>query len=129
MSAKNMSLFQQMYKNISEQNYIDAFKDCDAGFTFQIMGKSKCAGKFNASTLTESYFLKQKSLSQNTISIEVHDVLASDLHATVLATVRLKKDNQSIEYRTVHVWRIQGGKPVAGYEYPRDLYQYDLIWS
>jgi ketosteroid isomerase-like protein len=47
----------------------------------------------------------------------------------VLATDKLTRNGKTLEYRTVHVWRIENGKPVAWYEYPRDLYQYDAIWE
>jgi ketosteroid isomerase-like protein len=61
--------------------------------------------------------------------VNVHDIMASDQHGIVLATEQLVRDGKSVELRTVHVWRFEEGKPVAWYEYPRDLYQYDAIWS
>lgn len=129
MKHAHTVLFEKLYADLTKGDFKSAFSLCDDKFTFQIMGKSKLAGKFDKSNFESGYLLKQKELSSGSIKTEIHDVLASDLHATILMTTKLTRQGQSMEYRTVHVWRIQGGKPVAGYEYPRDLYQYDAIWS
>jgi ketosteroid isomerase-like protein len=68
-------------------------------------------------------------LSGNTLKVETHDIMASDRHGLVLITDHLTQNGKKVEYRAVHVWRFEGGKPVAWYEYPRDLYQYDVIWG
>ena len=68
-------------------------------------------------------------LSGGTLKVEVHDILATDRYAVVLASDHLVRDGKNIQLRTAHVWRFENGRPVAWYEYPRDLYQYDAIWS
>ena len=90
---------------------------------------SKLAGKYTKANFAQDFAMKLQELSGGTLKIEVHDILASDLHATVLATDRLIREGKTIELRTVHVWRFEAGKPIAWYEYPRDLYQFDAIWS
>ena len=43
--------------------------------------------------------------------------------------LKFDKQGQTVEYRSAQVWRIENGKPVAWYEYLRDGYQFDAIWS
>jgi hypothetical protein len=102
---------------------------CSESMTFQIQGKSKLAGKMTRANFEKDYFAKIQELSGGTFRMELHDILASDLHATVLMTCKLTRAGKEHEYRSVHVWRWDADKPLAGYEYPRDLYQYDAIWA
>lgn len=102
---------------------------CSESVSFQIQGKSKLAGKYTRANLEKDFFGKMQELSSGTFRMELHDILASDLHATVLMTCKVSRGGKEHEYRTVHVWRWEANKPLAGYEYPRDLYQYDAIWG
>ena len=102
---------------------------CDDKMTFQIAGKSQLAGKYTKAAFAEELAPKLKKLSGGTFQSEIHDILTSDLHAAVLSTNRLTVNGKPVEYRAVHVWRFESGKPVAWYEYPRDMYQFDTIWA
>jgi ketosteroid isomerase-like protein len=97
--------------------------------TFQVAGRSPVAGKFTKTNFKDGFVEKLKSLSKATYQFQVHDVLASDLHGTVLGTVKFVANGTPVELRTVHVWRFENGQPVAGYEYTRDLYQFDAAFG
>ncbi|MCX9029481.1 MAG: hypothetical protein OIN86_15045 [Candidatus Methanoperedens sp.] len=56
-------------------------------------------------------------------------ILANDVHGVVLATHRLKRDGKPYEYKTAHIWRIRNGMFAEWWEYPRDLYLFDQVWS
>ena len=73
--------------------------------------------------------MKLMERSGGTLKVEIHDILASDRHAVALTSVKFLKNGQAVEYRSAQVWRIENGKPVAWYEYLRDSYQFDAIWS
>ena len=55
--------------------------------------------------------------------------ISAPSNAVALASVKFTKAGQTVEYRSAQVWRIENGKPVAWYEYLRDGYQFDAIWS
>jgi ketosteroid isomerase-like protein len=129
MKHPNAILLEKLYGDFSKGDLKAVLAACDDKMTFQVPGKSKLAGKFTKATFAEGFALKLHELSGNTFKIEVHDILASDQHAAVLATDRLTVGGKPVELRTVHIWRFESGKPVAWYEYPRDLYQFDTIWS
>lgn len=120
------------------KKFYDCFKKGDAQgmlalcpdeMTFQIPGKSPLAGKYTKATLAGQLLNRIHELSGGSFELEVHDITATEQHGLVLTTDRLMRNGTKHEYRSVHVWRIQNGKPIAWYEYPRDLYQYDAIWS
>jgi ketosteroid isomerase-like protein len=129
MKHTNVVLLEKAYSDFSKGNW-DAFLGVlPDQMTFQVSGKSKIAGKFTKANFVAGYAGQLQELSGGTFQTEIHDVMATDLHATVLATNKVTRAGKTIELRTVHVWRFQEGKPVAWYEYPRDLYLYDSIWS
>ena len=101
---------------------------CGDAMTFQVPGKSKLAGKYDRSTFG-TLIEKMRSLGDGTFTSDIHDITATDAHGMVLMTNTVTRNGKKHEYRAVHVWRIQGGRPIAWYEYPRDLYQFDAIWG
>ncbi|MBS1962685.1 MAG: nuclear transport factor 2 family protein [Bdellovibrionales bacterium] len=130
MSEKNQATVRAIYEAFGAGDYARALTFCDPKVTFQISGKSKLAGKYDATNFVSGLVAKWKELSGGQYKLEVHDVLASDRHAVALASVKFaRKNGETAEYRSAQVWRIENGKPVAWYEYLRDGYQFDAIWS
>ena len=37
--------------------------------------------------------------------------------------------DKTVKVSFIDLWRFENGKPLAGYEYPRDLYQFDAFWA
>ncbi len=128
-SLTHVPILQKFYADCARGDFAAALSECADGFTFQIPGKSPLAGKYTRATFASELRTKLQELSGGTYSFEVHDILASELHATVLMTERLTRHGKPAEWRSVHVWRFDGERPLAGYEYPRDLYQYDQAWG
>ena len=129
MKHPNAVLLSSVYAHFSEGNFQAVLDACSDSMTFQIAGKSKLAGKYTKDTFLTNFVVKMKELSGGSYKLEVHDILASDLHAAVLASSKLTTHGKTVELRTVHVWRFDHGKPIAWYEYPRDLYQFDAAWG
>ncbi|MBC7385392.1 MAG: nuclear transport factor 2 family protein [Cryobacterium sp.] len=127
--SKNRETIEAIYEAFSARDYDGVLKLCDPKVTFQIAGKSALAGKYDAGNFVSNLASKWNELSGGKFNLDVHDILASDRHAVALASVKFARGDQTLEYRTVQVWRIENGSPVAWYEYPRDLYQFDAIWS
>lgn len=129
MAHAHATLLEKLYSDFSKGDYQAMLDACSDQITFQVPGKSPLSGKYTKSNFVSDFVMNLLERSNKTLKIEVHDILASDRHAVVLASDHLVRDGKTVEYRAAHVWRFEGGKPVAWYEYPRDLYQYDAIWS
>lgn len=129
MKHQHAEVLKKFYSEFSSGNFQGAIDCGTETVTFQVPGKSRLAGKYTRDTFARELGTRLQELSGGTFKFEAHDILVSDLHATVLASCKLVRDGKTVELRTVHVWRFEDGKPLAGYEYPRDLYQYDAIWS
>lgn len=129
MKHPNVQVLESVYAAFSRGDMKSVLDACADNVTFQVQGKSPLAGKYTKANFTTDLAGKLMGLSDGTFKLEVHDILASDLHAAVLVSCKLKRGGKDHEYRGVHVWRFDHGKPLAWYDYPRDLYQYDAIWS
>jgi len=129
MKHPNVLILEQLYSNFSKGDIQAVLDACSDAVTFQVPGTSPLAGKYTKSNFAGAFVAQLNELSSGTFELDVHDILASDLHAAVLATSRLQRGDKKVELRTVHIWRFENGKPLAWYEYPRDLYQFDKIWS
>lgn len=129
MKHPNAALLTKMYQDFNEGNFQGMLDACSDDFTFELKGKSPLAGKYTKATFITGFAQKLNELSGGTYKMEIHDIIASDQHGLVLCTVKVTTHGKAVELRTVHVWRMPNGKPVAAYEYPRDLYQLDSVWS
>lgn len=125
----NAALLSKMYNHFTEGNFIGFLDSCADNVSFQIAGKSSLAGKYNKTNFLSGFVLKLKELSGGTYQFKVHDILASDLHAAVIGTSIVTTRGEASEMRSVHIWRFDHGKPIAWYEYPRDLYQFDAVFG
>ena len=129
MKHPNALILEKLYADFAKGDLPAVLEVCADKMTFQVPGKSRLAGKYDKSTFGSGFVMKMMEISGGTMKVEVHDILASDNHGVVLASDHLTLAGKPVEYRTVHVWRFEGGKPVAWYEYPRDLYKYDETWA
>jgi uncharacterized protein len=129
MKHPHAQALEKLYTHLAQGEIQPAIDVCSEKMTYQVPGNSKLAGKYDRTAFVRDFSGKLRELSGGTFKLEIHDILASDLHATVLASCKLVRDGKPAEFRTVHVWRFENGKPLAGYEYPRDLYQFDAFWA
>jgi uncharacterized protein len=128
MKHSNAEILEKVYEYYAKGNLAAVLGACSDKVTFQIMGKSKLAGKYTKETFPQ-FVSKIQELSGGTYRLDVHDIMANDRHGVVLASGMLEKKGEKSQIRTVHVWRFEEGKIVAWYEYPRDLYQFDSLFS
>jgi ketosteroid isomerase-like protein len=125
----NAALLEKLYANHAQGDFQAVLDACSDDMTWQIAGRSPLAGKYTKANYVSGFIAKHKELSGGASASEVHDIMASDRHATVLLTDKITRAGKTTEIRMVHVWRFDHGKPVAWYLYARDLYQFDAIWG
>lgn len=129
MKHQNAMTLEEIYSDFNRGNWQALLAKCDDKATFQVPGKSRIAGKYTKENFISAFATQLAEVSGGTYKLEVHDILASDQHGVVLTTERLSRAGKPFEFRSVHVWRFENSKPVAFYEYPRDLYQFDAAWG
>jgi len=128
MSHPNAATLAQIYAAFTQGDSASALALCADQCTFQLAGKSRLAGKYTKANFGE-FFGKMRELTGHTFKLDVHEIMASDRHGIVLASEMFSRGGEQVQLRTVHVWRFEGAKPVAWYQYPRDLYQFDSLFA
>lgn len=125
MKHPNAQVLENIYSHFAKGDIPGLLELCAPEITFQVAGKSKLAGKYTKASVGSGFFAKIREIAGPDYKLEVHDILASDRHGVVLVSSTVK----GTLLRGAHVWRIENGKPVAWYEYTRDLYQFDAAWA
>jgi ketosteroid isomerase-like protein len=128
-SHPNADLLKKLYADFSAGNMQSVLDACSDEIKFSVPGKSPLAGTYTKADFASKLIAHAKELSGGTFQLVAHDILANDQHACVLVSHTVTRKGAKSEYRLCHIWRFTQGKPVAWYEYPRDLYQFDAVWS
>jgi ketosteroid isomerase-like protein len=102
---------------------------CTQDFSFNVPGRGAIAGSWRGREGLHELARMAMQVTGGSFQEEVEDVLANDRHAVVLARHQFKRDGQSKEYRTAHVYEIQGGQLVRCWEQPQDLSAFDDAWG
>jgi uncharacterized protein len=76
-----------------------------------------------------SFFEKSMELSQGTLRIELHDIVASDTTVFVLCTLSATRSGQHAEFLAVHVWRIVERRAVDFREFQGDEATESNFWA
>lgn len=72
---------------------------------------------------------QQMALTDDTWVPRPYDVLAGDLHVSVLVIVTATRNGRSVQFRLVHVWRIEDGVARELRSYVDDQYRYDEFFG
>jgi uncharacterized protein len=92
-------------------------------------GKSPLGGDYDGVDQVAGWLMHTYEACWGSITVEVHDVIASDEHAVALITVRAERKGRRLHDDAVQVFHITDGKATEAWTYPRDLYASDEFWS
>lgn len=92
-------------------------------------GRNQLSGDFVGKEAVFANFAKIPGLTGGTFAIEIHDVLANDTHAVVLARATGEREGKKLDDRTVQVFHISDGKVTEQWLQPGDLYATDEFWG
>ena len=75
------------------------------------------------------FFKQCIELSQGTLRIDVHDIVANESRVFALCTVSATRAERYAEFVEVHLWRIVEGRAVEFREFQGDEYTENKFWS
>jgi uncharacterized protein len=73
--------------------------------------------------------VKLGELSESSITVDVHDVLANDEHVTGLHRTSARRAGKSYETTEVIVFHVQAGRVSEAWEHPFNIYGLDEVFS
>jgi ketosteroid isomerase-like protein len=91
-------------------------------------GRSPLAGDHRGKAAALALLARVAQLTNRRL-LAIHDVLASDEHAVVLARERFERDGRQVDLNRVFVYHVRDGKLVEGWVYDEDQRVVDEFWS
>lgn len=91
-------------------------------------GRSPLAGEHRGKAAALAVLARVQQLTNRRL-VEIHDVLASDDHAVILARERFERDGRQLEVRRVLLYHIRDGRLAEGWIYDDDQRAVDEWWS
>jgi uncharacterized protein len=96
---------------------------------WRVPGRSPIAGEHRGRASVLRYFEQRRALARGTLRIEVRKSIADDDAVVELADGRARLGGAGAHWRTVGVYRIQGGRIAEAWLIPFDLEAFDRVWS
>lgn len=96
---------------------------------WHVPGRSAIAGTYRGRVEVMEYTRRRRELAQGTFEITVHDILANDDWALVIATGRAERHGRLHEWRAHGLYRFKDGQIVECHVLPEDQYAFDEIWA
>jgi uncharacterized protein len=130
MGAKeNADLVRRGYEAFQKGD-LAAFDDILADdCVWHVPGRGQLAGDKTGRQAVVEYYGKLGELSEGSIAVDVHDVLANDEHVTGLHGTSARRGAKSYETMEVIVFHVQGGRVSEAWEHPFNIYGLDEVFS
>jgi ketosteroid isomerase-like protein len=92
-------------------------------------GANQLTGEYVGHDEVMGYLLKLNEFTGGTFWIEVHEILANDMHGMVLVTVHGERDGQTLAAREVNIWHIEDGKAREFWSFAEDGAEFDKFFG
>ena len=96
---------------------------------WHVPGRGQLAGDKKGRQAVVEYYGKLGELSQGSITIDLHDVLANDEHVTGLHSASAGRGGKSYETTEVIVFHVRDGRVIEAWEHLFNIYGFDEVFS
>ena len=96
---------------------------------WHVPGRGSLAGEKMGRPATLEYYGQLAALSDGSISVELHDILANDEHVVGLHRTSARRGDKSYETTETVVFHVRGGRIVEAWEHPFNLYGQDEVYA
>jgi ketosteroid isomerase-like protein len=96
---------------------------------WHVPGSSPLAGDIHGREALFQWFGRLLEVTDNTFSLEEHDVLASDEHVVALSIIGATRDGVPLRQNVVSVFHFRNGRQVERWFYPSDLAAWDQMFG
>ena len=100
-------------------------EDC----VWHVPGRGQLAGDKTGRQAIVEYYGQLGELSEGSIKVDLHDVLANDEHVAGLHSASAQRGGKSYETTEVIVFHVQDGRVSEAWEHPFNLYGLDEVFG
>jgi uncharacterized protein len=88
-------------------------------------GRNQLSGDYHGREAVFQYFAKVMEVTEGSLHLDLHSVLADDEHGVALMTISASRGGRSLNVNAVDVMHLRDGKVVEVWAIPTDQYSYD----
>ena len=96
---------------------------------WHVGGRSAITGDYKGKNEVLGFFAQLAERAGGTFRVDVHDVLANDVHVVALVTLTAERAGKTLNDEGTQVYQVQGGKVTESWFHPSDQYASDEFWS
>jgi uncharacterized protein len=96
---------------------------------WHVGGSSQIAGDYRGHQEVLGFFGKLMELSGGTFRVDVHDLLANDVHGVALVTAHGERDDQRLEARQANIFHLADGKATEFWGFAEDQEALDKFFG
>jgi uncharacterized protein len=100
-------------------------EDC----VWHVPGRGQLAGDKKGRQATVEFYAKLGMLSEGTIKVDLHDVVANDEHVVGLHRASAQRAGKSFQTTEAIVFHVRDGRVSEAWELPFDLYALDEVFG
>lgn len=97
--------------------------------SYQMIGRGPLAGKHKGRGEALAALTRMVELTGDTLSPQVHDILANDEHGVVMIRVHAKRGERELQYNMVHLFHFREGRVCDVVSIPVEQYAFDEFYS
>ncbi len=97
--------------------------------TWHVSGNSPISGTHRGREAVFAVFARTGQLSGGTFKIDVHDVVANDVHAVALTRATASRQGKQYDAMDTDVYHMSGGKVTEFWSFAEDTKKADEFWS
>jgi ketosteroid isomerase-like protein len=96
---------------------------------WHVPGRSQLSGDKRGRQAVVEHFGQLGQLSEGSLQVELHDVLAGEDHAIGLHRTTAHRGGDSVDTNEVLVFHIAGGRVTEAWEHPFGMYDIDRVFG
>ncbi len=96
---------------------------------WHVTGNNQLSGTHRGREAVFAAFAKSAELTGGTFKIDVHDVVANDVHAVALTRATASRQGKQYDSLDTDVYHVSGGKVTEFWSFAEDTKKADEFWS
>jgi uncharacterized protein len=129
MTHPNVDLLQRGYEAFGTGDMDTVLGIFADDIAWHVSGTSRISGDYRGHAEVMAFFGRLFELSDGTLRLDVHDILANDEHGVVLITTHAQNATGTLADRQVHVWHLANGKATEFWGFAEDQAREDVFFG
>jgi ketosteroid isomerase-like protein len=129
MAHPNEDLLRRGYEAFATGDMNTVLALFDSDISWHVGGSNQTSGDYRGHQEVLGFFGKMMELSGGSFHLDVHDIVANDVHGVALVTAHGERDGQAIAVREANIWHLADGKVTEFWAFAEDQAALDKLFG